>query len=214
MRSVFMVAALVAWVVPIAAPAQSSANAVRLTGTVVSVEAKSAVVRTDSGEQTITFGPAVRFLSLSKSSLEKVTQNAFIGTTVVPEPDNTYVSTEVHIFAPSLRGTGEGFTRMDSSGKHMMANSTVKTVARPTNMMANSSVQTVASNAGQKKITMVFPSGTIHVTIPPSTPVTYIEPASRSMLVPGAHVLVLGARGSSGIEAKTFVIAQHGASLM
>jgi hypothetical protein len=45
---------------------------------------------------------------VSRSALADVTAGSFIGTTVAPQPDGTFKSTEVHIFAPALRGTGEG----------------------------------------------------------------------------------------------------------
>ena len=214
MRLVLIVAAFLVNAVPVAAATQSSPNAVRLNGDIVSVTANSLVLKTATGPQTVQFIAKPRYFSVSKSSLDKVTQNSFIGTTVVPQSGNKYVSTEVHIFAPSLRGTGEGFTKMDSGGTHMMANAAVASVARPTSrMMANSTVRSVGSNSGQKAITMVFPSGTINVTIPANTPVTYIEPGSKALLVSGAHVLVLGTRTSSGVQGRSFVVAKDGTAL-
>ena len=194
-----MSAALLVSLLPIAAPAQSMGKTTRLEGTVVSATATSVVIKTSIGENTVSLARTTRFLGLTNSSLDKVTQGSFIGTTVVPQPDNTFVSTEVHIFAPSLRGTGEGFTKMDSGGTHMMANSTVRTVG---------------SSGGRKMITMVFASGTKTITIPANTPVTYIEPGSRAALVPGAHVLVLAVSSPSGLAAKTLVIGEHGATPM
>jgi hypothetical protein len=214
MRRIFMSAALVVSLLPIAAPAQSMGKTTRLEGTVVSATATSVVIKTSIGENTVSLARTTRFLGLTNSSLDKVTQGSFIGTTVVPQPDNTFVSTEVHIFAPSLRGTGEGFTKMDSGGTHMMANSTVRTVAQASHMMANSTVRTVGSSGGRKMITMVFASGTKTITIPANTPVTYIEPGSRAALVPGAHVLVLAVSSPSGLAAKTLVIGEHGATPM
>lgn len=205
MRSIFIVAALLASMLPLLAPAQSQSQTVRLNGTVVSAAANALILRTAQGDQTVALVPKTRFFVVSKSSLDKVTKDSFIGTTVVPQADNTYVSTEVHIFAPSLRGTGEGFTKMDSSGSHMMANSTVTTVSNHTHMMANSSVKSVGSNGGQKSITMVFPTGTIHVTIPANTPVTYISPGSRALLVSGTRIEVRAAHTASGLQAKTII---------
>jgi hypothetical protein len=179
MRRIFMSAALLVTLLPIAASAQSVVKTTRLEGTVVSATATSAVIKTSIGENTVALARTTRFLSLSNSSLDKVTQGSFIGTTVVPQRDGTFVSTEVHIFAPALRGTGEGFTKMDRGSTHMMANSTVRTVAHASHMMANSTVRSVGSNDGRKMITMVFPSGTKTITIPATTPVTYIEPGSR-----------------------------------
>ncbi len=190
------------------------AKTTRLNGTIVSVTAKSIVIKTPTGERTLSLAQSTRVLGLSNSSLNKVTQSSFIGTTVVPQPDNTYVSTEVHIFAPALRGTGEGFTKMDSGGTHMMANSTVRTVTQASHMMANSTVRSVGSSGGRKTITMVFPSGTKTIAIPANTPVTYIEPGSKALLVAGAKVLVLAVPSPSGLAAKTLVVGEHGATPM
>lgn len=195
---------------PAAALAQSMGTTTRLTGAVVSNTATSVVIKTASGRSTVSLGQHVRYLTLSNSSLDSVTQGSFIGTTVVPQPDGTYVSTEVHIFAPSLRGMGEGFTKMDSGGTHMMANSTVRSVAAP-NMMANSTVRTVGSNGGRKTITMVFASGTKTIAIPANVPVTYIQPGSKTALHPGAHVLAIAKQTPSGLEAQALVVGEGGA---
>jgi hypothetical protein len=199
---------------PIAAPAQSMANVVRVDGTVVSATATSIVVATASGSKTVALAPKMRFFGLTNSSLDKVTQGSFIGTTVAPQPDGTFKSVEVHIFAPSLRGTGEGFTKMGGPGKHMMANSTVKTVSHSANMMANSTVRTVGPSNGGKTISMVFPSGTKSITIPANTKVTYIEPGTKAMLAPGAHVLLLTTSTKAGLVANTIVVGEHGATPM
>lgn len=214
MRRIFMRAALLALLLPIAAPAQSMAKTMRLEGTIVSATATSVVIKTSTGQDTVSLAKSTRFLSLSNSSLANVTQDSFIGTTVVPQAGGTFMSTEVHIFAPALRGTGEGFTKMDSGGTHMMANSTVKSVTQTSHMMANSTVRTVGSSGGRKTITMVFPSGTKTITIPANTPVTYIAPGSRAAVVPGAHVLVFAAPSASGLAAKTVVVGEHGATPM
>jgi hypothetical protein len=206
MRNLFIIAALLASLFPVAVPAQSMGKSMRLEGTIVSATATAIIIKTSSGNDTLSLARSTRLLSRSNSSLDKVTQGSFIGTTVVPQPDGTFVSTEVHIFAPSLRGTGEGFTKMDSNGSHMMANSTVRTVAAASHMMANSTVRTVGSSGGRKTITMVFPSGTKTIAIPANVPVTYIGPGSRAALVPGAHVLVLAVPTSSGLAAKTLVV--------
>src|SRR5579872_7515416 len=84
----------------LAATPQSAST--RLQGTLVSVSATSISVSTSHGGQTVALGPKLRVLDLSKSSLDKVQNNSFIGTTVVPQTDGTYKSTEVHIFADAL----------------------------------------------------------------------------------------------------------------
>jgi hypothetical protein len=193
-----------------AALAQATVAPTVLYGMIVSTTPTSFVITTASGAKTIFFAPNMRFFGIAKSSLDKVTANSFIGTTVVPQPDGTYTSTEVHIFAPSLRGTGEGFTKMDKRGKRMMANATVKSVRRPSNMMANSTVRTVGSSVAGKIITMHFKSGTKRITIPANTRVTYIDPGSKTMLVRGAHVEVIAASVHGRLVTHALIVGERG----
>jgi hypothetical protein len=191
----------------LAAAPQSPA---RVQGTIASVSSSSITVSTPHGTQAVALGPKLRVVDLSKSSLDKVHNNSFIGTTVVPQSDGTYKSTEVHIFAEALRGMGEGFTKMNRSGSRMMANAAVH---MPTNMMANSTVRTIRSTAGGKTISMTFPDRKITIHIPQNVPVTYISPASRSLLEKGKNVLVICSGASGKLTANTVIVIEPGASL-
>ena len=129
----------------------------------------------------------------------------------MPQPDGSYKSTEVHIFANSLRGMGEGFTKMNSTGSRMMANSTVH---MPVNMMANSTVHNMMSSSGGKTISMNFPGQKITIHIPANVPVSYIGDAKRSLLRSGQNVLVICNGQPGKLTAKTIVVIEPGASLM
>lgn len=193
----------------VAALAASMSNS-RFQGTIVSVTSSSMTLTTSKGNQTIALDPRLRVLDLTKSSLDKVQNNSFIGTTVVPQSDGSYKSTEVHVFAESLRGMGEGFTKMNSTGTRMMANAAVRPQV---NMMANSAVRSATSNGGGKTVSMAFPGRTITVHIPRNVPVTYINPASRLLLQKGKTVLALCKNGGGKLIAKTIVVIEPGASL-
>jgi hypothetical protein len=182
----------------------------RLQGTLVSVTASSIAVSTSHGNENATLGPKLRVLDLTKSSIDKVRNNTFIGTTVAPQPDGSYKSTEVHIFADSLRGMGEGFTKMNPSGSRMMANAAVHV---PVNMMANSTVHAMSSSGNAKTISMTFPDRKITIHIPNNVPVSYIHPASRSLLQKGKSVLVLCSGAPGKLTANTIVVIEPGASL-
>lgn len=182
----------------------------RLQGTVISVTASSISVSTSHGNQSVVLGPKLRVVELSKSSLDKVQNNSFIGTTVVPQPDGTYKSTEVHIFAPALRGMGEGFTKMNPSGSRMMANAAVQ---MHVNMMANSTVRSMSSSAAGKTVSMTFPGRKITIHIPQNVPVSYINPASRTLLEKGKNVLVICNGAPGKLTASTIVVIEPGASL-
>jgi RNase P/RNase MRP subunit p29 len=196
-------------IAPQAARSADNPQRVSLSGTLVSATAAALVIDTPSGRKTVSYNSKIRFFAVSKSVLADVAGGAFIGTTVAPQPDGTFTSTEVHIFAPSLRGTGEGFTQMGDSGKHMMANATVRTVASP-NMMANSTVRTVGLTAAGKTITMTFPSGTKTIHIPSNVPIVYIEPGTIAMLTPGAHVRVAALAEGDALTARFVLVGRNG----
>jgi hypothetical protein len=199
----------VALIAPLAARAEVNSQQINLSGTLVSTTASTLTIDTSSGRMTVSYDSKSRFFVVSKSSVNDIADGSFIGTAVAPQPDGTFTSTEVHIFAPALRGTGEGFTQMGDSGKHMMANSTVRTVAAP-NMMANSTVRTVGSTAAGKTITMTFPSGTKTIHIPSNVPVTYIEPGSMATLTHGAHVRVVALANGQVLTAKYVLVGKNG----
>lgn len=186
-------------------------KATRIQGTLTAASPSSLIVSTKSGTQAVVITSKTRILDLSKSSVDKVKNNSFIGTTVVPQADGSYKSTEVHIFANSLRGMGEGFTKMNSTGSRMMANSTVH---MPVNMMANSTVHNMMSSAGGKTISMNFPGQKITIHIPATVPVSYISDGKRSLLRSGQNVLVICNGQPGKLTAKTIVVIEPGASLM
>ncbi|HTA38593.1 MAG TPA: hypothetical protein VK760_05935 [Candidatus Acidoferrales bacterium] len=196
-------------IAPLAAGAEASPQQVSLSGTVVSTTPSTLVIDTSSGRKTVSLNSKSRFFVVSKSSLNDVAEGSFIGTAVAPGADGTFTSTEVHIFAPALRGTGEGFTQMGGSGNHMMANATVRTVAAP-NMMANSTVRTVGAAGAGKTITMTFPSGTKTIHIPSNVPVTYIEPGTPALLTRGAHVRVVAIANGTVVSARFVLLGKNG----
>ena len=58
---------------------------------------------------TVMLPAGVKILSVSRASLTDIKPDSFVGTAATPRPDGTLKALEVHIFAPSLRGSGEGF---------------------------------------------------------------------------------------------------------
>jgi hypothetical protein len=206
---VFLTATLMLQSVAFAAAPMS--HSTRLQGTVTAIGSNSITVSTKSGTQTVAFDPKLRVLELTKSSLDKVRNNSFIGTTVVPQPDGSYKSTEVHVFAESLRGMGEGFTKMNPAGSRMMANAAVH---MRVNMMANATVHNAMTSGSGKTISMSFPGKNIIIHIPPNVPVSFINTASRAQLQKGKAVLLICNGNPGKFIARTIVVIEPGASLM
>ncbi len=115
--------------VVVAVPALSQApQTVRLRGVIEKVDSKTLTAKSDKGDELkINFADKMLVVEVVKASLSDIKDGAFIGSGAMPQPDGTQKAIEVHIFAESMRGTGEGFRRWDGAPNSTMTNGTVGT---------------------------------------------------------------------------------------
>jgi len=135
--------------------------------------------------------------AVAQGKISDIKPNSFIGTAAAPQPDGTLKALEVHVFDPSLRGTGEGFRPwLGADGKvGTMTNGTVGTLVN-----ANGRTMTVKYQNGEKK-----------VVVPEDVPVVTLSPGDRSLLKPGAHIILFPASGSgSAVVAGRIVAGVNG----
>jgi len=117
------------------------------------------------------------------AKLSDIQPNSFIGTAAAPQPDGTLKALEVHVFPPSMRGTGEGFRPYDLDG----VGST----------MTNGTVGSLVGTSG-RVATLRYGNEEKQVLIPEDVPVVSFEPTDRSALKAGAKVVVNGQRAADG----------------
>jgi poly(3-hydroxybutyrate) depolymerase len=180
-----LLAILIAHVAVAALAAEPAAPPV--TGTIQSIATDSLQLRTaDLQEVRVTLSPQTRVVKTVAATLNDVHQGDFIGTTAL-ERDGKRVSTEVHIFAEALRGTGEGhypWNQPDTT----MTNGAVAT-------MTNGAVARAAAGGKAKNVTsltVTYKGGEQTVQVPADTPVTRIDTASAADLQVGGRVTVFG----------------------
>ncbi|WP_192459379.1 hypothetical protein [Musicola keenii] len=125
-----------------------------------------------------------RVMSIAKANPGDIKPDSFIGTAAIPQPDGTLKALEVHVFDASLRGTGEGFRPWESAdGKSgTMTNGTVGKLVN-----SNGRTLTVTYNGGQKT-----------VIVPDDVPIVTIAPGDRSLLKPGAHIVLFSRLDDQG----------------
>ena len=116
---------------------------------------------------------------VEKASLADVKDGEFIGSGAMPQPDGTQKAVEVHIFAESMRGTGEGFRRWTAAGSTM------------TNGTAGATVTGVSGPV----ITVKYKGGEQKIVVSPDTPIVKYVIGDAGDLKPGA------ARGDCGPQA-------------
>src|ERR1700727_328298 len=145
-------AAVAAVLVPIAmssGPVRADGEAVRVRGTVVSIEGPKLVVHAKDGtDVAIMLADKFRAIAVVKSSMADIKQGTFIGTATATQPDSTLRSLEVVVFPDSMRGTGEGHYSWDLGGsKSMMTNATVSNAVKG----VDGQTITFTSKGGEKK---------------------------------------------------------------
>jgi hypothetical protein len=166
--------------VVVAVPALSQApQTVRLRGVIEKVDSKTVTAKSDKGDELkINFADKMLVVEVVKASLADIKDGAFIGSGAMPQPDGTQKAIEVHIFAESMRGTGEGFRPWDGA---------------PNSTMTNGTVGTTVTGVDGPVITVKFKDGEKKIIVTPDVPIVRFEVGDMSAVKPGAAFTVLRA---------------------
>ena len=148
----------------------------RLRGTIEKADATSIVLKERSGE-TMTLAIADTFTVSEVLPVDPATiqLGIFVGTAALPGSDGALSALEVLVFPEAMRGTGEGHSQWD---------------LQPGSTMTNATVTGIAPAARGRTMTLRYKDGTQTIVVPDGIPVVTLKPADRSLLVPGAKVLV------------------------
>ncbi len=156
----------------------------RLRGTIEAASATElTLVTRRGGKEHVALPPVLRTTYVLAAKLSDIQPDSYIGTAAAPQPDGTLKALEVHVFPPSMRGSGEGFRPYDlEGGGSTMTNGTVGSLVG-----TNGRVATVKFAEGEKK-----------VLIPDDVPVVLFEPTGRDAIKAGAKVVINGQRVADG----------------
>jgi hypothetical protein len=148
----------------------------RLRGSIEKVDAGSIVLKERNGQtMTVALPEALAISEVVPIDPAAIQTGTFVGTTAVPGADGSLSAVEVHVFPESARGTGEGHRPWDLSAGSTMTNATVGSVSR---------------GAGGRRMTLHYKDGEKTILVPEGIPIVTMKPGDRSLLVPGAKVMV------------------------
>jgi hypothetical protein len=155
----------------------------RVRATIDSVTPTTITVTPRNGSPTtIALPQDVRISGITIAKIDDIKPGSYIGTAAAPQPDGTQKALEVHVFPPSMVGAGEGFRPWDSA---------------PNSTMTNGTVGDLVGSKG-RTLTVKYKGGEKTVIVPDDVPIVSIEPGTRAMLSPGAHVVVFASKGADG----------------
>jgi len=172
-------------------------DAVRIRGAIVAINGSTLDLTTRDGSKlSATLAPNVGVAAVSIARIEDIKPDSYIGTAAVPQPDGTLKALEVHVFAASMRGTGDGHRPWDSPGA--------------TNTMTNGTVGSVVGSTG-RTLHITYKGGEKDVVVPPDVPIVSLEPGARDLLVAGAKVIAFGTRAADGqVTIERISVGTHG----
>ena len=155
---------------------QPAPATMRLRGTIEKVEPTTIVLKERNGE-TMTLAIAENFTVSEVLPVDPATiqSGIFIGTAAMPGADGSLSALEVLVFPEAMRGTGEGHSPWD---------------LQPGSTMTNATVSEIVPGAKGRTMTLRYKDGTKTIVVPEGIPVVTLQPADRSLLVPGAKVIV------------------------
>jgi hypothetical protein len=158
----------------------AQAQTQRLHGTIQRVDGNVLFVKgPDGAPATLKLADNAVIVTLHKASAADIKEGDYIGSGAVPQADGTQKAVEVHIFAPSQRGTGDGHRAWDGAANGTMTNGAVGNVVKS----VDGPVVLVKYKDGEKK-----------VIVGPNTPVVRYEVGSKADLKAGEPFAVQAAR--------------------
>jgi hypothetical protein len=173
------VAAMSAWTSALTSAWAQQPQTVRLRGTIEKVDGSTLTVKSRDGAQlTLTLTGNAQVVSVVKASLADIKEGSFIGSGAMPQADGSQKALEVHIFAESQRGTGEGHRPWDGA---------------PNSTMTNGTAGTAVTGVDGPTITVKYKDGEKKIVVGPGVPIVRYEMGNAGELKPGAAITVVAA---------------------
>ncbi len=167
-------------------------------GTIDSVNDSSVQITTRQGEKLdVKLTDQTKINAVTKGQISDIKADSFIGTAAVPQANGTLKALEVHVFAPSLRGSGEGFNPFESADGKI-------------NTMTNGTVGKLVNSNG-RTLTVKYHDAEKTVIVPDDVPVVLLAPGDRSLLKPGTKIVLFAMKDDKGaLVARGFAAGKDG----
>jgi hypothetical protein len=152
----------------------------RLRGTIEKVDGNTLLIKVrDGAPVTLTLADNAVVVGVTKASVADIKEGSYIGSGAMPQPDGTQKALEVHIFAESQRGTGDGHRAWDGA---------------PNSTMTNGAVGQTVTGVEGPVITIKYKDGEKKIIVTSEVPIVRYEIGDKGELKPGAAISVAAAK--------------------
>ncbi|HEY1723774.1 MAG TPA: hypothetical protein VGG27_21205 [Magnetospirillaceae bacterium] len=178
--------------VPVAA---QTPEITRVRGTIDTVTPDMVAIKTRDGSlMKVNLGKQLVVGTVKKANLADIKPGTFVGSAAVKGADGKLHALEVHIFAESQRGTGEGQRGWDAGPDSSMTNATVGEV-------------TATPNNGHS-LRLSYKDGKATIEVAADTPIVAFAPGDPSLLVKGHAIIAFAMTQADGTLAANRVIVE------
>jgi hypothetical protein len=174
--------------------AQAQTPPVRVAGTVGKLDGNTLTVSGADGQTTaVTLADNAGVYGAEKRTLADIKPGDFLASGGTKGTDGKIHAVEVRIYPEPLRGTGEGQRPW---------------AAKPDGVMTNATVGTVTQSPDGGVIHVSYKDGQSEYTVGPDVPILAYVVADRTLLKPGAAVVIFAQKQPDGSLATTRVYAE------
>jgi hypothetical protein len=172
----------------------------RLRGVIEKVDGRAVLAKSGKGEELkLNLVDKALVVAVVKASMAEIKPGLFIGSGAMPQPDGSQKALEVHIFAESMRGTGEGHRPWDGA---------------PNSTMTNGTVGASVSGVDGPVVIVQYKDGEKKIIIGPSVPIVRYEIADTGAIRPGAPftAVATGKAADGSFDVGRINVSRDGAS--
>jgi hypothetical protein len=174
--SQLLIGAALASVLAVSMAVAQQPATVRVRGIIEKLDGPALMVKARDGSTvTVTLADKLVVVAVAKATAADIKEGSFIGSGAMPQADGSQKALEVHIFAESQRGTGEGHRAWDGA---------------PNSTMTNGTVGATVTGVEGPVVTVKYKDGEKKIIVPAGVPIVRYEVAERAELKPGAAVTV------------------------
>jgi len=156
----------------------------RVRGTIEKVDGNTLLIKTpDGAPASVTLADNAVVVGVLKATVADIKEGSYIGSGALPQSDGTQKAVEVHIFAESQRGTGDGHRGNWDGSPYGTGIGT----------MTNGAVGQSVSSVDGPVVTVKYKEGEKKIIVGPNVPIVRYEVGDKSELKPGAAVSIVAA---------------------
>jgi hypothetical protein len=164
------------------------------------IDGPTVLAKSSKGEEVkLNLADKALVVAVVKASVADIKPGMYIGSGAMPQPDGSQKAIEVHIFAESMRGTGDGFRPWDGA---------------PNSTMTNGTVGASVSGVDELVVTVKYRDGEKKIIVTPNVPIVRYEIADPGAIAPGAPftAVATGKAADGSFDVSRINVGRDGAS--